>query len=253
MKKLISFYSYSILKFKDNRIRSFFYVLAAALIGLIFYLPVIPNMIPAQALTRFPMSIIMILVVLQSIIFIALLAAAGAYLAPRVGFRAPLCDVHINQQTFRSVLKEQCLIAIPVGLAGAIIACLVAPEFISYVNKTPPLPRLFYGGLTEEVAARWGIMTIIVWILWRIFQKGNGTPTNILVCSGILLSQTIFALGHIPALNMAGVGNVSWSIVTIFFVSILWGWLFWKRGLEAAMIAHASFHAFIAIFTAVNR
>jgi|WetSurMetagenome_2_1015567.scaffolds.fasta_scaffold308852_1 hypothetical protein len=251
MKKLI-FDSESSVELKDNRVRSFFFAWIAAFIGILFYMPVILTLIPAKVLLRFSMNTIVMIVVLQSLIVTAILAAIGAYLSPRIGFRAYLVSVHLKEKIFWVTLKKQFYFGVPIGLIGAMLACLIAPEFISYVSKIPLLARVFYGGLTEEVAMRWCIMTGIVWVLWRIFQKGSGSPKSVLMYSSILLNQIVFASGHIPALKTAGVINLYWCVFTIFLVSLPWGWLYWKRGLEAAMIAHASFHAFIAFFLAIG-
>jgi hypothetical protein len=149
------------------------------------------------------------------------------------------------------VLKRQFFYGAPIGFAGAIIAYLIAPDFITYLSNVPFIPRLF-GSIFEEVIMRWGLMTIIVWILLRIFQRHSEIHKNILIGSGIFLSQTLFAVGHIPVLVNFGITNPAWSVFTIFIVSLPWGWLFWKQGLESAFIAHSSFHAFVALFVAIR-
>jgi hypothetical protein len=197
------------------------------------------------------MNTIIVLSIFQSVIFAAILAAVGAMLAPRVGFRACLVDISVKEKAFQLVLKRQFLYGAPIGLAGAIVAYFIAPGFIAYLNLYPFLTRLF-GSLTEEVMMRWGFMTILIWILWRIFQHGIGSPKEFLIWSGILLSQILFAFGHMPTLIKLGITNPVWCVFTIFIVSLPWGWLFWKHGLESAFIAHASFHAFVALFVAVK-
>ena len=245
--------SFSQLKFKDNPIRSFFFVWIAAVINSVFYVPAIPRLIPANVHLRFSMNVFILISILQFIISSAIFAALGAYLAPRIGFRAYFAAVQREKKSdLWVVLKHQFSYGAPIGVVGAIIAYLIAPEFITYLNNIPLLPRLVLGGLTEEVIIRWGLMTILVWILWRVFQKGNGIPHDLLVYIGILLSQTLFAFGHYGVLKMAGVENLYWAVFTIFLVSLPWGWLFWKRGLESAIIAHASFHATIVIIWALS-
>lgn len=43
-------------------------------------------------------------------------------------------------------------------------------------SSMPLLTRLLYGGITEELLLRWGLMTLVVWAACRIFQRGRGTP-----------------------------------------------------------------------------
>ena len=231
--------------------RSFFYVWIAAAVGSLSMIPTVLKFIPANTHLRFSVTTLIILGILQSIIFTAIFSAAGAILAPRIGFRAILVDVPIKEKVFWVILKRQFYYGATAGLAGAIIAYLIAPDFIAYLNMYPFLSRLF-GSLTEEVIMRWGFMTILIWTLWRIFQHGRGIPKDLLIWSGILLSQILFAFGHMPTLIKLGITNPVWCVVTIFIVSLPWGWLFWKQGLESAFIAHASFHAFVALFVAVK-
>jgi len=235
-----------------SRRHSFLLVWIAAVIGTLFYVPAIPKLIPANVHLPFSMNALILISILQSVIIITIFAVAGTALAPRIGFRANLADLPIKTKVFWIVLKRQFIYGASIGLAGAIVAYLIAPDFIAYLNAFPFLTRLF-GGLTEEVIIRWGIMTILSWILYRIFQHGTGIPKNILIWSGIFLSQILFAFGHTPALLNFGITKPLFSVLTIFVVSQPWGWLFWKHGLESAFISHASFHAFVALFVAINQ
>jgi hypothetical protein len=237
--------------FTNNRRRSFFYVWIAALIAILFYIPAIPKLVPAHVHLPYSMNTLILLQIVVFVISATIFAAAGAFLTPRIGFRAYLADASITKSIFWKVLKRQFLYGAPIGLVGAIVAYFMAPDFISYLTMVPFLTRLF-GGVFEEVIMRWGLLTIVVWILWRIFQHGIGIPKKLLIYSCIFLSQILFAFGHTPALVNFGMTNPAWSIFTIFIVSLPWGWLFWKQGLESAFIAHASFHAFVALFVAVK-
>ena len=238
-------------QFSGGKVCSFQAEKTAGFIGSVSSVPAIPKLIPEHVRLPFSMNTLVILSVFQSVIFITIFAAVGALLTPRIGFRAYLADVPIKKKVFWMVLKRQFFYAAPIGLAGSIVAYFIAPDFVAYLNMYPFLTRLF-GSLTEEVIMRWGIMTIITWILWRIFQHGIGIPKESLIWSVVLLSQILFAIGHIPTLIRFGTKNPVWCVFTIFTVSLPWGWLFWKHGLESAFIAHASFHAFTALFVAVK-
>ena len=244
--------SWHYLHFERSQRRSFLYVWVAAIISILFFVPAaLPKLIPAHAHLPFSMNTLIIIQIVLYVIYATIFAAVGAYLTPRIGFRAYLADIPIKKRVFWIVLKRQFFYGAPIGFAGAIIAYLIAPDFIAYLTNIPFIPRLF-AGVFEEVAMRWGLMTIIVWILLRIFQRHSEIHKNILIGSGIFLSQTLFAVGHIPVLVNFGITNPAWSVFTIFIVSLPWGWLFWKQGLESAFIAHSSFHAFVALFVAIR-
>lgn len=131
--------------FPNNRLHTFLYVWIAAFIGFIFFIPAIPKLIPANTHLPFSMNILILISILQSIIFTALFAAAGAILAPRIGFRACLVDVPIKKKAFWIILKRQFYFGAPIGLAGSIIAYFIAPDFIAYLNKYPLVWRFVRG------------------------------------------------------------------------------------------------------------
>jgi membrane protease YdiL (CAAX protease family) len=105
---------------------------------------------------------------------------------------------------------------------------------------------LFYGGITEEVLLRWGLMTAITWLAWRFFQGKRGAVSPGLTWLAIAVSALLFGVGHLPAVSFL-IGSLNGPVV-LFVVGLnatfglLFGWLFWRWGLESAMVAHAVTH-----------
>ena len=101
----------------------------------------------------------------------------------------------------------------------------------------------FYGGIGEEILFRLFVMTLIIWIFFKIKKTAEGKPTTIGIWLAIIISAVIFGLGHLPI-----TGNI--TIITPIIVArvillngvagIIFGWLYWKKGLESAMISHFS-------------
>jgi len=60
----------------------------------------------------------------------------------------------------------------------------------------------------------------------------------------IVLAALLFGAGHLPAAFSAGMAHGPLSIGRIILLNALvglpFGWLFWKYGLEHAMVAHFS-------------
>ncbi len=117
-----------------------------------------------------------------------------------------------------------------------------------------PLPtRLLYGGFTEELLLRWGVMTLLVWAAWRLLQRGQGQPRAIYLASAIVISSVVFGLGHLPiafALSSEVTSTLVFYIIAgngVF--GLIAGYLYWKKGLEAAMLAHMMAH--VVLVTAV--
>ena len=95
----------------------------------------------------------------------------------------------------------------------------------------------FYGGIGEEVLTRLFAMTLLVWLIaWA-----TGRRTAPVFWAAIILAAVGFAAAHIPA--TAVLAPLTRPVVARILVlnslgGILFGWLYWRRGLEHAMVAH---------------
>jgi membrane protease YdiL (CAAX protease family) len=92
-------------------------------------------------------------------------------------------------------------------------------------------------------------MTLLVWLAWRLLQKGKGKPRAVWFASAIIISSVVFGIGHLPiiaalAVNVT-VGIVGYIVVANALFGFIAGCLYWKRGLEAAIIAHMVTHIFL--------
>jgi membrane protease YdiL (CAAX protease family) len=73
-----------------------------------------------------------------------------------------------------------------------------------------------------------------------------GGPTPGVIWTVIVVSGALFGLGHLPSYRLAGC-QVTPMLLALTIVLNLWaalicGWLFWRYGLLAAMIAHVLYH-----------
>jgi hypothetical protein len=167
-------------------------------------------------------------------------------------------EAFASREPFLSKLKTQLLPGIVAGIIGGVaivLAWIIAkpyltPEFVSRAegfNKLmPAVTRFLYGGLTEEVLLRWGFMTLLVWLQWRLLQKGEGVPKSVIVIVGIFFSAIVFGIGHLPIASALSGGLsiplVAYVITANSIFGIFAGFLYWKKGLESAMIAHIVAH-----------
>jgi membrane protease YdiL (CAAX protease family) len=110
----------------------------------------------------------------------------------------------------------------------------------------PIVARVLYGGITEELLLRWGLMTALVWLAWRFLQQRHGPVRVGFVWLAIAVSALIFAAGHLPAasvlLGALDVPVVAFVIGVNTAFGLLFGYLCWRHGLESAIIAHALTH-----------
>lgn len=189
----------------------------------------------------------------QSGLLVALVVWLGVLLAPKVGLSAPAFEAAVTSQSVAAALRPQLFSGLLGGLLGGlglfVIGVYVSPAEIAYVEQqfsVPLLARVLYGGITEELLLRWGLMTVLVWMAWRLLQRRKGTPQIVYIWLAIVVSALLFGAGHLPAAAMQ-VGELT-ADVAVFVVGtntvfgVLFGYLFWRYGLEAAIIAHAFTH-----------
>lgn len=212
---------------------------------------VLPQLTTGLALPA-PMWLLMIASFAQSAVLMALAVWSGVALAPAVGLRAPAFEAAATGGPVGVVLKPQLMPGVITGLLGGafLFASLrLSPAPIAALQSrfTPPLyARLLYGGITEEVLLRWGLMTFFTWLAWRMLQGRRGPVKPGFVWLAIVASALLFGAGHLPAARVL-LGAIDTNVL-IFVVGVnavfgvLFGWLYWRRGLESAMVAHATTH-----------
>ena len=96
----------------------------------------------------------------------------------------------------------------------------------------------FYGGIVEELELRLFLMTLLVWMFTL---AGRRRPKPALFWLAIVIAAIAFGAGHLPAAKQV------WGLSDIVVVrtialnavgGVVFGWLYWKRGLEMAMLGH---------------
>lgn len=201
---------------------------------------------------------IKVLSLIQPMVLMSGAVLIGVALASKVGLSSPVAEAAAGKGLIRSALKPQIIPGLIGGLVGGVgiiliwflLKPLLPPEFVARsaeLNKLLPLPtRLFYGGITEELLLRWGLMTLLVWAAWRLFQKGRGKPQAVYFIGVIIISAIIFGLGHLPfafaLVPDASLALIFYVISGNFLFGSIAGYLYWKKGLESAMIAHMLAH-----------
>ncbi|WP_186725489.1 CPBP family intramembrane glutamic endopeptidase [Planomicrobium sp. CPCC 101110] len=159
--------------------------------------------------------------------------------------------------------------AVPVGIfsgaAAAAVLFLLELLFQPYLPEslqknagsrslTETIGGMFYGGITEELLLRWGVMSFLVWLLWKLFQRSRQVPSAAIFWIGILVSALLFALGHLGATALvAPLTAAVWARMLLLngIAGLVFGWLYWKKGLEIAMLSHAFLHITTTAITTV--
>lgn len=213
---------------------------------------VIPQLL-AGAATEVPVGVAIGASLLQSAVLLTLAVWAGIAFAKPLGFGAPALEAALSGSGTWVALRPQLVPAAVVGIGVGVLLVLmagVAPPALQALEtriEIPLVAKLLYGGITEEILMRWGLMTVLVWLPWRLLQKRQGGPRTGFIVLGVGLAALLFAVGHLPAAVAMG-APLSPSVLTYILAGnalpgVLFGLLYWRWGLEAAIIAHAVAHA----------
>lgn len=193
--------------------------------------------------------------IIQNALIFAIAIFIGLKLAKKVGFGLPILEGWLEGRKIKSDLKSILGISIGLGLlAGVLIvgldylfSLLGVTVNVAQASINPPVWQgflaSFYGGINEEIMLRLFLMTLLVWVFYKIKKTKEGTPTKLSIWLGIVLAAVIFGAGHLPALMSITTLTPLLIIRTIALNAlggIIFGWLYWKKGLESAMISHFS-------------
>jgi membrane protease YdiL (CAAX protease family) len=190
---------------------------------------------------------------IQSIVLYSIAIFLGLLLVKRVGFKMPILDGSLKGKEVKNYLKSILGISIGLGVLAGILIILFSLPFGSLsssflqaevtVSIWKSFLASFYGGIAEEILLRLCLMTLLVWITFKIKKAKNGSPTTIGIWAAIIVSSILFGLGHLPvtsAITAITPIVIIRAIVLNGIGGLIFGWLYWKKGLESAMISHFS-------------
>lgn len=213
-----------------------------------------------------PIEVILLAQMLQSGLLLAIAIFLGIACANRVKLQSYLVDLLVFKKPKPSAFNQELKISLGVGVVTATVILGLnylldptLPEALRIANHAEPhfirsLTAILYGGITEEILMRWGLMSLLVWGSWKLTRRGNQLPSRSNYYFAIAIAALVFGVLHLPftatiapltpmiiirALLLNGVGGLAY------------GWLFWQYSLEAAMLAHASFHILALIINLV--
>jgi formate/nitrite transporter FocA (FNT family) len=232
------------------------------LLGVVSVLPVVTQLIAIQN-RALPFSIFQLQVItfVQSGILILGAVILGSIFSSKVNLSAPVLDAILKNQPILTKLKPQIVPAFLGGiLCGLFIfffslkfQSLLPPELLLSAKKLslPWYARIFYGGISEELLIRWGLMSFLVWLFFRCFQNSASQIKPIIYVASIFVSALVFALGHLPAAyalsSVVTAPLIIYILVGNTVFGIVAGGLYWRYGLECAIISHMLVHITLLI------
>lgn len=229
-------------------------VCAAGLLGVASLLLPPPAALLAAApeLAALPPWAQRVLPSLNPLLLVLGFSAIGGALAHRAGLHSILAGTAQGQPTPVRVWIACAGWGLLVGAAVHTLDRLLAPALgqawqdLAQTQTGSPESRLLvglvYGGLAEEVIARWGLMSALTWGGLRLLGPAQ---TRLVLTLAVMLSALAFGAAHLPVLaaqidlSAALIGRT--LLLNVLGASV-YGWLFCRHHLEAAMVAHAASH-----------
>jgi membrane protease YdiL (CAAX protease family) len=218
--------------------------------------------IPELAVLSYPTLVL--IAAANSTILLAVFVALGAATAPRTGLHSHVFAWASGGSPDWDAFRRSLPLAVGLGAVLFVLVAVIDVAFAPFTELESVNPvgdaaaledllasipmRLLYGGITEEILLRWGVMAPIAFVLWwvrnRIDKRMEEPPAAVLWVA-IVASAVAFGVGHLPALASTFDLTPALVVRTVLLnaiVGVALGWLFWRRSLETAMVAHAAFH-----------
>jgi len=212
---------------------------------------VMPALVQGQPLPV-PLWVVSVASAIQSMLLLAAASYCGVKLAPQTGLQTPFLASLASRAPDLQALRRQLLPGLAGGLFGALVLWAFshfAPEPLARVQGQLAMPlvvRVLYGGITEEILVRWGLMTFLAWLFWRLVPRRGAAPSSAQVWMAIAVSALLFGVLHLPA--AAGMlGALSPELVTYIVAGntafgLAAGFLYKQYGLESTIVAHILAH-----------
>ena len=253
----------------------FFILWAASIFGFVALLPYVLAL-QAETLANIqlpiPLPLLLLIQTFQNAILFAVVILIGLFLAKRIGLGLPILEAKLAGERGAPHVRPILLPSILLGVVASItiialdqfvfmpglVAQLGNADALKLQNATPAawqgLLASFYGGINEEILLRLFLFTLLAWLGKFIHHTPEGRPTLIVLWIANILAAIIFGLGHLPA--TAGLMELTPLVITRAIVlngvaGIAFGYLYWTRGLEAAMLSHFSADIVLHVLTAI--
>lgn len=223
-------------------------IVAGVFVGL-YQLEILSEEMIAEAVSQIgSVEVLIVVSVVQTVGYALFCGFFGYILADKIGLWKP---IHFK--------KSHVLTTLVISLIGGGIFSLDYWVFGSMIDGVQEadaagltvnsvIASVLYGGIVEELLMRLFFMSLIAWLIWKIFCRKSDRehiPTGVFAAAN-LVAAILFAAGHLPA-TIGIFGEITPLILARCFLlnggfGLIFGWLYRKYGIIYAMMGHALFH-----------
>ena len=251
---------------KKIKWKVFVILLVMGLLGVVAILPYAFDLLESRIMRdapapEIPLVAIVALAIVQNGILLSAAILIGMILSESIGLQMPLIRAWANGERPPNVKR----VTLPGILVGAMVGIvMVTIEALFFLKHLPAallplfdiplwkrlLAGVLYGGFTEELLMRLFLLSLVAWLLGKWWKTADRRPTSRAFWTAIILVAVLFGIGHLPATSAITPLTellVVRAVVLNGIAGTAFGYLYWKRGLEAAMLAHMSTHLVLQI------
>ena len=243
----------------------FWILFIAAIIAIMLLMPYAMEVqSSAIDLTKLPIPwpLLLTIQIVQNAILFAIAIFGGLFFAGRVGLGTPILDSVSRGEPVADRVRALLPLSAILGVVTTLVVLgleifYFQPAMVKELGNTAAALNLqtsqpaawkgflasFYGGIAEEIMLRLFVMSFLVWLGRFLSKTSDGKPTSAVFWIANILAAVLFGLGHLPTMALIVPLTAIVVIRTVVLnglIGIVCGWLYWKRGLEAAMISHFS-------------
>jgi len=184
----------------------------------------------AGGLGGVPVTILLgVITAFQSAGYGLVLGAVGILLGKKIGL----------WKDEKNITKKPLIASVVISILGGL--ALILPDLLffghyseaimaSYATK-PTIPYLLatvtYGAIIEEVMLRLFMMSLVAFILHKLFGKKRETPNTAILVAANIIAAILFSAGHLPA-TFVMLGSSPLIIFRCFLLNgvlgLLFGW-----------------------------
>lgn len=200
-----------------------------------------------------PLPVLITVQLMQSTFVFGGVVALGLLLARKGGIETPILQRWLYRRD-TVVPGDWLRFPLLVGLGIGVLVCLaylflflpLIPNWPVRAEAAVPAWKrflvCFYTAINIEVVMRLFLLSLFLWLLKVILRTGARSGAVVFWIANVIVAL-IYAAGHLPAAKSVMQLTpivVAAATVPTGLSSIAFGYLAWKRGLEAAILAHFS-------------
>lgn len=186
--------------------------------------------------------------------------SVGLFLAGKIGFGLPFIESWAKREPIWIRLRGVVGLSILCGLGSIIFTLALGVIFmaVAMVMKiditdavaeidqfdNPGVWKWFLisinAGISEEIIFRLGLMTLLSWLGGLVSRDAEGRPNPVVIWIANIIASIAFGVGHLFG-GMPKPDSLVFLLRIVIqntFLGALLGWLYWKFGLESAMLTH---------------